>query len=60
MSEKIWIWIAWRLPRPLVYWCAVRLGAYSSVDPEWSNMSPTELKLMDALETWKQVDRELK
>lgn len=25
MTERIWVWLAWRLPRGLVYWCAIRL-----------------------------------
>lgn len=27
MIEGVWIWLAWRLPRPLAYWAAVRVGA---------------------------------
>ena len=51
MSEKIWIWIAWRLPRELVMWCAVRLGAHAT-QGQWSNQEVPALSFMDALQRW--------
>ena len=52
MSEKIWIWLAWKLPRSLVYWAAIRLGAHATQN-QWENESPPDLLMMDALKRWK-------
>lgn len=30
MKEKIWIKIAWLLPRRLVYWCYIRMQTFAS------------------------------
>lgn len=51
MTEKICIWIAWRLPRPLVKWCAVRLGAHAT-QGKFSDQVVPELKFIDALQRW--------
>ena len=51
MSENIWIWIAWRLPRPLVMWCAIRLGCHATQD-QYEDQVVTELLMMDALKRW--------
>jgi hypothetical protein len=31
-SDTVWQWIAWRLPRRLVYWCAIRIGTFEPRD----------------------------
>ena len=49
--EKIWTFIAWRLPRPLVKWCAVRLGVHATVG-QWSSQEVPLLTFMDALQRW--------
>ena len=49
--EKLWLWIAWHLPRPLVYWCTIRVGCNATQD-KWANESPTDLLMMDALKRW--------
>jgi len=46
---KLWMFIAWRLPRPLVKLCAVRLGAHAG---QWSGQEIPLLTFMDALERW--------
>ncbi len=51
MAEKVWIWIAWKLPRPLVMWCAVRLLAHAS-GPQYPTQVVPELTGIDALERW--------
>ena len=28
MKEKILIWLAWRMPHDLVYWCAIRVMTF--------------------------------
>ena len=49
--ENFWIWLAWKLPRPLTYWASIRLLS-SATCGEWSNESPTTLLAMDALKRW--------
>jgi len=57
MMEKFWLWLAYRLPRPLVMWASVRLIANATTG-QYSNQVVPELKAMDALQRWeKQKDK---
>lgn len=51
MIEKLIITIVWLLPRKLVYWCAIRVGAHAT-QGEFSNQIVPELRFMDALKRW--------
>lgn len=51
MIEKLLIFIAWRLPKQLVMWCAVRVGAHATQGP-YSNQIVPDLPFMDALKRW--------
>lgn len=51
MKEKLAIWIAWRLPKRLVMWCAIRLIA-NATQGEYSSQIVPELSAMDALQRW--------
>ena len=51
MSERIYIWFAWKLPRKLVYWCSIRLLSAATVPPYGDQVVP-ELLAMDALRRW--------
>jgi hypothetical protein len=51
MMEKITIALAWRMPRKLVYWCAIRLGAHAT-QGQYSNQEVPALTFMDALKRW--------
>jgi len=51
IKEKWWTWIVWRLPRNLVYWCAIRLIAHASKG-EWSAEHVPDITAMDALKRW--------
>lgn len=53
MKEKLWIWLAWRLPRPLVMWATIRLGAHATQGVYSSQVVP-DLMFMDALKRWGQ------
>ena len=57
VPETFWIWLAWRLPRHLVYWAAIRLGCNATQD-EWANESPTDLRMVDALKRWELSGRQ--
>ena len=50
--ERIWIFIAWHLPKPLVKWCFVRLSVASG-QGYYSNQSVPDLTCIDALKRWK-------
>ena len=52
MTEKIIRAIAWRLPRRLVYWAALRLMAHAT-QGRYGNTVVPELTAMDALERWR-------
>lgn len=51
MKERVWIWIAGLLPRPLVYWASIRLGACVTTGKYGSTVVP-ELGFMEALKRW--------
>jgi len=44
-EDDMFLWLAWRLPRPLVYWAAIRLLTYKG-------RSPGEGDEMSALRAW--------
>jgi hypothetical protein len=50
--EKLLIWIAWRMPRKLVYWCSIRLMA-NATSGIYGNTIVCDLKAMEALNRWK-------
>lgn len=50
-KEKALMFIAWRLPKSLVMWCAVRVGA-NATQGNYSNQVVPDLKFMDALKRW--------
>ncbi len=50
-AEKFWIWVAWKLPRPLAYWCSIRVGVHATTGPYGDTVVP-ELPMMDMLKRW--------
>jgi hypothetical protein len=57
--DRFWIWLAWHLPRRLVYWCAIRVGTH-----EPKTLTPDEFavwemcgdrRVMDALRFWEKA-----
>jgi len=44
-------WIAWRLPRSIVYWCAFRLIAFAT-QGKWADQEVPALLAMTAVERW--------
>ena len=56
------MWLAWKLPRSLVYWCAVRVMAHATTVPDKPlagvlRQCPIvpELSIIDALDRWEQA-----
>lgn len=51
LDNPVWKWIAWKLPKPLIYWCAIRLIAFATTGKYGKQCVP-ELAAMDALKRW--------
>jgi hypothetical protein len=49
--SKIYQWLAWKLPRKLVMWAAIRLTAFAT-SGKYSNTVVPELTAMDAIARW--------
>jgi len=45
------IWIAWHLPKMIVYHCTIRLAAHATMGEHDHQIVP-ELTVMDALDRW--------
>lgn len=50
-TEDVWLWLAFRMPRKLVYWCAVRVAAYAT-SGRYEHQIVPELRATDALKRW--------
>lgn len=44
-------WLAWHMPREVVYWCGVRMAAYAS-QGKWSGEECTGVTVMEMIERW--------
>lgn len=51
MIDNFLTWLAWRLPRRLVYWCAIRLFVNATTG-EHSDQIVGDLLVLDALKRW--------
>ena len=51
VRERLFVWIAWHLPRDLVSWCYTRVGAEATTG-KYSDVHPGDVKMMDALNQW--------
>jgi len=49
--EKFMFWFVWKLPKQLVYFCAIRAAANATCG-EYSNKTPDEVSIMDMLGAW--------
>ena len=49
--ERLMMWIAWHLPRDLVMWCYIRVGANATTGKYEREIVP-EVRMMDALQRW--------
>ena len=48
---KIWTALAWKLPKSLVYWAAIRLMSNATTG-RYSNQVVPDLGAVDALKRW--------
>jgi hypothetical protein len=52
MKEKFQMWLAWRLPRWLVYFATVRAIAHAT-GGQYSNTVVPDLRAIEVLNRWK-------
>ena len=52
LVEGIWRWLAFKLPRKLVYHVAIRLWAHATCCDEGKNEQPGETTLDNAIRRW--------
>ncbi len=48
IREKFIMWLVWRLPKRLCYWCGIRMCSHATTG-EYSNTVVPELGMMDML-----------
>jgi hypothetical protein len=53
MEDKICEWIAYKFPRRVVYFCAIRLGAETTTG-KFSNTIVPEVEFMTCLKRWEE------
>ena len=51
MKDKILMSVVWKLPKSIVYFCAIRLVAYATTG-KYSRTIVPELSAMDAIKRW--------
>jgi hypothetical protein len=51
MPDAMWMWIAHRLPRRLVYWSYIRVGVKATTG-RYGNTVVPEIEMMEALRRW--------
>ncbi len=51
--EKVAIWIAWHVPRWLVYWCAIRLASEGSAADEMVGYEVPDMSATELLRLWR-------
>lgn len=55
--ERFYRWVAWKMPKGFVYWCAIRLFAHATTN-EYSNQNVPSLTVVDALKRWDHSDED--
>lgn len=51
MKERIMLWLAWRVPKDLAYWCAVRVMSHATTG-NYAYQLVHGLLAVDALKRW--------
>lgn len=51
--ENFYIWLAWKLPKRLAYWAAVRVSTFASGTDEFAKTEPGKIPVTKALEAWR-------
>ena len=56
MRERLFRWLALKVPRDLAYWCAIRVGC-EATGGEFSKQEVPSLLYVDALKRWEKGPR---
>jgi hypothetical protein len=51
LRQKIWMKLAWKMPRKLAYWASIRVISNATVGT-YSDQIVPDLKALDALQRW--------
>lgn len=51
-AEKFWLWVAWHLPRPLVYWAAIRCATHATAG-KYSGVEVPGVTITQMLDGWR-------
>jgi hypothetical protein len=51
VPQRIWMKLAWLMPKQLAYWATIRLGAHATTGVYGNQIVP-DLYFMDALKRW--------
>lgn len=51
LGTKFMFWFVWKLPKKLVYFCAIRVVSYATTG-KYSNTEVPALTAMDAIQRW--------
>jgi hypothetical protein len=54
--DRFWRWLAWKMPRRLVFWCASRLFSHAAMDTK-SGDEMVEMNWIDAIHKWNEQSR---
>ena len=60
MKYKHWEWIAWKLPKGLVYACYIRFMAHATTTDEGQKLTPNQMTFDKAIELWERTHGKLK
>ena len=50
--ERLTMWLAWKLPRRLVYWTFIRMAVDGTTVPPGDKSNPAERTVIEAMEWW--------
>jgi hypothetical protein len=50
--ERFWIWLAWKLPRRLALWAAIRVNSEATV-LDFPDRTPEQVSVLDAIGKWR-------
>lgn len=61
LRQRIAVWLAWKLPRSVAYWAAIRVATYATQGfPQWRHSRVDRLSVMTMLKRWHLVARKAK
>lgn len=53
--ENFWLWLSYRMPKALIYWCALRVAVHATTG-EWAREEVDSVSIMVALDRWDRME----